>query len=304
MKIFSKYMFIALTACFSFAACSDDDKYSPGEQESANRAGVYFPSANISNIELDPVAATEFDITIARLNTEGSIEVPIIVQTNDGDVFQLPETAVFADGDAEATIKVNFPNAEIGNPYKLTVTVPKEFISLYKKFDGGVSYSLNVQRVKWNMLGNGQWLDGFWYGFGEEVTIEQRDDIPNMYRVSNPYTNELVDSYGEIKGTYTDNYVFTVNKDATVSWEGALYINTINSQYGAEMKGYYPSSLSPSIAENDALSIVEYDESGNILYFTINPYWYMDGVGGYGCYPCHIAFPGVDLINEWGWTNE
>ncbi len=153
-----------------------------------------------------------------------------------------------------------------------------------------------------NTVGTGQWLDGFWYGFWSEVELQQRDDIPSSYRIKNPYTNELVSAYGESAGTYADYLVFSLSKTGFVSWDTQIFINTL---YGGsvDIKGYFPSALSSSLEANDELSHVVKDEAGNIRYFVIDPYWYVDGVGGWGTgYPCYLAFPGVDLATELGYN--
>lgn len=295
--MFKKYLFVALATVVGLTACSDDDdNYVPGEQDSANKAGVYVVSGQASTIELDPNDDTSITVELARQNTSGAITVPLSLEGSDA-VFSVSD-AVFADGESTATAKVSFPDAEVGKSYTLKLTVPTDYVAIYKQLEGDYAnygYVATVTRVKWNDLGEGQWYDGFWYGFLTNVTVQQRDDKPEMYRIASPYTNELVTSYGEQTGTYSSHLVFTLNDDNTVSWDNYLYINTTNSSYGVEMLGWYPSALSSSLADNDASSKAVLDSEGNILYFDIEPYWYMSGVGGYGLYPLYLGFPGTDL---------
>lgn len=308
MKLFNKSILALFALALGLTACSDDDEHVAGEQDKADRAGVYFPSANATSIEQDP-ELTEFTFQIARLNTSGALSVPLKVNTNEENVYTVPATAEFADGEAVANVTVAYNMPEVGKAYELVVEVDDEYVSLYKTYDGGYSYRVSVTRVKWNTLGEGTFYDDFWYGGTTptllgNVSIQQRDDNKSVYRVSNPYTNELLSSAGVTLGTYTNYYVFTLDKDDYVSWDSYLPINTFNDNYGAEILGWYPSSLSASLAESDADSYAQRDEEGNILYFVLNPYWYMLDIGGWGCSPLYIGFPDVDLESLAPWSEE
>lgn len=160
MKIFSKYMFIALMSIIALASCGDDDNYVAGAQDSADKVGVYFPTTDGGSNEVDPVDPTEFNIKVARMNTNGAVSVPLNVIANDDNVFQVPATAEFKDGEAETTVKVTFPDAKVGTTYALTVEVPQEYISLYKENADKVSFTTEYTRVKWESIGEGYWIDG------------------------------------------------------------------------------------------------------------------------------------------------
>lgn len=160
MKIFSKYMFIALMSIIALASCGDDDNYVAGAQDSADKVGVYFPTTDGGSNEVDPADPTEFNIKVARMNTNGAVSVPLNVVSNDEDIFHVPATAEFKDGEAETTVKVTFPDAKVGTTYALTVEVPQEYISLYKENADKVSFTTEYTRVKWESIGEGYWIDG------------------------------------------------------------------------------------------------------------------------------------------------
>ena len=160
MKIFSKYMFIALMSIIALASCGDDDKYVAGVQDSADKVGVYFPTTDGGSNEVDPADPTEFTFKVARMNTNGAVSVPLNVVSNDEDIFHVPVTAEFKDGEAETTVKVTFPKAAVGTTYALTVEVPQEYISLYKENADKVSFTTDYTRVKWESIGEGYWIDG------------------------------------------------------------------------------------------------------------------------------------------------
>ena len=205
----------------------------------------------------------------------------------------------FAAGETEATITIGVSaSAPTGTDLAMQISLDDAVVNPYKEGEVGV-YGVIINIVKWNTIGTGQWLDGFWYGFADKVVIQQKDDDPTQYRCTNPYTEDKVLADGSIVGTYNKYLaVFTLAKNGRVTWDQFFYINTISSSYGAEIKAYMPSVKGGS----NAGSYAEFDDEGNILFFQIDPYWYMDGVGGWGNgYPCYLAFPGVDLAGEWGW---
>lgn len=160
MKLFSRYMFVALMSILALASCSDDDKYVAGEQESADKVGAYFTVIDGGDNEVDPADPTEFTVKVARLNTTGDVSVPLTVTENDNDVYEVPATADFKDGEAETTVKVTFPNAAVGATNTLTIEIPKEYVSLYKENAERVSYTTSYTRVKWEDAGVGYWIDG------------------------------------------------------------------------------------------------------------------------------------------------
>lgn len=303
MKLLNnKYLYLFLLGvCGIVASCGNDDDYNAGEPTAVDCPALTFGADNVKSVELDPVEPTVATITVYREKKDDEASYSIQVLSNTEDVFSVPRTVNFASGATEAEVTVSFDKAEIGKPYTLEIALNAEDVDAYSS-NTYTSYVYTCTRVKWNEVGKGQWLDGFWYGFWDEVTIQQRDDLPNVYRINNPYTNELVEEYEETTATYTDYIVFTLSKTGFVSWDSFFYINTFNTEEGAELKGYYPSALKSSLADLNELSYAEFDDDDNIRYFTIAPYWYMDGIGGWGAdYPCYLAFPGVDLATEWEW---
>ena len=291
-----------LSCMISVSSCSDNDDFSTGPEIAADCPQLYFGDENIQSFEFAPTDPTStIDIPVYRTNVQDEGTYSIKVLSNQDNVYSVPETVTFAAGQHESFITVGFDITEIAKSYTFELGFEDTDVNFYKDTKKFLVYT--VTRIQWNTLGVGQWLDGFWYGFWDEVTIQQRDDDRSYYRIKNPYTNELVSMYGEPTGTYTDYFIFNLANNGNVSWDGILHINTLYD--GSEIKGYYPSYLSSNYAKDNALSTVTKDEDGKILYFTIAPYWYVDGLGGWGTdYPCYLAFPGVDLATEWGWEEE
>ena len=302
MKLLNnKYLvYIAVGLVGMFTSCGDDNDYTPGEPTAAGCAALTFGENNSLSEELDPTAPTSATITVYRSNSDAQATYPLSVLSNTDNIFSVPQSVSFAAGAKEAEFEISFNNAEVGQTYSVEIALDDADVDAYSQ-DAYKTFVYTCVRVKWNTVGTGQWLDGFWYGFWDEVEIQQRDDTPSSYRINNPYTNELVAAFGEAAGTYTDYLVFSLSATGFVSWTTPIYINTL---YGGavDIKGYFPSTLNSSLSADNELSYAVTDDAGNIQYFVVNPYWYVDGVGGWGAnYPCYLAFPGVDLATEFGY---
>ncbi|WP_319480680.1 hypothetical protein [uncultured Draconibacterium sp.] len=148
MKINKLYIIFFIATLF-FAACDeyeDTVESSPAVPEGCQ--GVYFPSSNTAVFELEPTEATEITLTIARTVSTGSVDVPISVQSNTDDVFNVPATVNFADGKTEVDFTVPFPSAGEGTTYSLKLLVEgDQYINPYSAASPVVS--TQVTRIKW-----------------------------------------------------------------------------------------------------------------------------------------------------------
>lgn len=209
-----------LLSCLAFTACSDDDWSGPGEQESNDNPGVFFTTVNAGSQEVDPADAKTFTVEMKRLNTNGRLTVPLIVSRNDSSVFQVPDSAVFADGDSLTTFTVNYPSAPEGVALTVNIDIPTQYYSLYKDAASGVSFSKTVQVVKWNDAGSGVFTDLTFFdapGESANVKVQQRDGT-NQYRLVSPYHTLSPDDFAS-----TANIVFTLNNDGTIGFARAIY---------------------------------------------------------------------------------
>ncbi len=298
MKLLNIQTALLIAAAVAFVACDDDDDYSAGKPTAADCPALTFGSDNVQSVEMDPADDTKVDITIDREGQTPAATYKIKVLTNTENIFDVPETVTFAEGQTEATVTVTFDDAAVGTSYSLEIGLEDDDVDAYSS-DTYQTYSYTVVRVKWNTLGTGQWVEDFWYGFCASVEIQQRDDDPSSYRIVSPYTDDLIEAYGEGTGTYQQYLVFTLTSMDYVTWDECFYINTWELDYDQEIIGWMHSALSSSYADYDELSYAVRDDDGNILYFQICPFWYMDGVGGWaGSYCCYLAFPGYDLNSE------
>ena len=134
-KLISIYLTLLVSVLVMFSCKEDfpDREDSPGANP--NSQGVFFPRTdeiNLSDIEIDPAEPTEIVIVIARTKTENAMEVPINVVVNDDDKFVVPTSVSFAAGEDTIQFTVSFPTAEVGETYKLTVSLSgDEFVNPY-----------------------------------------------------------------------------------------------------------------------------------------------------------------------------
>lgn len=301
MKLNKIFMLVGIAvAALGFSSCDSDEEYEFGAPATGNQLqAVTFGESNILSQELDPSDPTSIVIPVYRANADAAASVPVKIVSNDG-VFSVPETVNFAAGEKESSIKVTFDKAEVGTNYSFEIAIDDSYVNPYSSATRK-TFAYDVTRVKWNSLGVGIWIDDFWYGFMDEVEIFQREDIPAAYRFKSPYTDEVTGG----GATYTPWINLNLTKNGYITWDKVLYINTFVDNYGAELKGYYPSALSSSLAASDELSYAEHNAEGGIRYFVVCPYWYMDGVGGYGTdYPCFLVFPGQDIPDQFAEEDE
>ena len=346
MKNLFKYTYSALVGVAALTAVSCSDKYEyegRGDWDAAaDYSNVYFPQSS-DVVELDPADPTTYSFQVGRRvehqytyakDIEGNdslIDDKIVtslpaktmkvsVLQNSDDVFTVSD-AVFAEGDSLATITVTFPNAEIGTPYTLQVTVDDpEFTSNYSK---DILYTVDVTRVKWNSLGIGTISEGFYLGYSANVEIQQRDDKPAVFRLIKPLDDilaqDLADYPGDapyMNGLQPEKLVFTVLKPGDVvseqTYNGPITIkgndlvdyNTYHlgftsSSYGEPVKCYHPKSMRATADEaswsfNTVLSYQADGKTPGQVQFA--PFYYMDGVGGWNNTQSNgivvITFPG------------
>lgn len=190
------YLLGLLVGLVAFIGCSEDDliKPTPSPDAPAGTQGVYFPESNKSAFEFMPVDPTEFTLTIARSVSEGAVDVPLIQEVNDDNVFVVPSSVSFAAGETEVTFKVTFPDAEVGKTYNLELNVEgDEYVNPYVE---GVPYvKTNAIRVEWKPLKEPMvMVDGtvsnfFGVGFPAWYVYAEKADIGKVtrYRFKNAY---------------------------------------------------------------------------------------------------------------------
>lgn len=191
-KIF-RYAKIAIAALVTVAmgACTCDYEYDT--PEALKGAQVYFSNTLPSKIEVNKESGN-FDVTLSRQNTEGELTVPLMFTADEGNIYTVPSTVTFADGEATANIHVTFNPDELvyGNYVGGTISFDADnFSTPYGatsyKFTAGASAYVDVAG------GKGKFRDGLIssaYGIEVleyDVQIQQDAHTPGIYRVVAPY---------------------------------------------------------------------------------------------------------------------
>lgn len=125
MKTLRYFFLSALVAVAGlFTACVEDTEIAPGEF--AEGPQVHF----LSDATTDFTLTTEdeaVEIPVVRVETVGSIEVPVmaVIAEEDVELFTVPASVVFADGVAESSLEIAFDRAsmEDGKSYQVAITL-------------------------------------------------------------------------------------------------------------------------------------------------------------------------------------
>lgn len=297
MKISKLYIAFFILATSLFVACSEyTDTVVTGAIVSADNPAVRFGNSNKIKVELDP-SNLKFAIAVRRSNATAALEVPVTVLADTANVFTVPGTVSFPAGIDSVSLQVAMnSSAPTGNPINLQLNFGDPYINPYKA-NGYPIYSGEITIIKFNNLGKVQFFDSFNFYHVVEVTLEQRDDIPTMYRITSPYKEDILldaGNEGYIGGTTQEKILFTVN-GVNVTWDKFWYTNLLYDGAGTEIKAYLPSAVPPSGKPGDNQSVVVKGTDGKIQYFKLYPYFYVDGVGGWGLKVVYVGFPGYDL---------
>lgn len=191
-KIF-RYAKIAIAALVTVAmgACTSDYEYDT--PEALKGAQVYFSNTLPSKIEVNKESGN-FDVTLSRQNTEGELTVPLMFTADEGNIYTVPSTVTFADGEATANIHITFNPDELvyGNYVGGTISFDADnFSTPYGatsyKFTAGASAYVDVAG------GKGKFRDGLISAayrievLEYDVQIQQDAHTPGIYRVVAPY---------------------------------------------------------------------------------------------------------------------
>lgn len=103
------YMVLVSLVALAMSSCTSDYDYT-GAPKVNNE--VYFSNTQESTIELSK-SNSSFDITLHRVDTKGELTVPLTYTPGEGSIFTVPASVTFADGEAEAPIKVSYNPSDL-----------------------------------------------------------------------------------------------------------------------------------------------------------------------------------------------
>ena len=226
MKLF-KYSVLALALAAGFASCSDDETYVAG----AASDGVYFPTTDSADVELDRTK-DYFEVEVSRIGETAAASYGI-TGTADDEVFSLPSSISFAQGETTAKLVIPYiaDNMAMDRAYTVILGFAEgTTISSY----GYESLELSVVLpAPWITVGKGTfndlWVLPCYYEMDGQITWEvelQRHELDQTrYRFHNPYGEafakacsaegiDLEDSQYDAAGKY--NIEFFVDEDGNM----------------------------------------------------------------------------------------
>ncbi|MCQ2175427.1 MAG: hypothetical protein MJY80_03590 [Bacteroidales bacterium] len=294
-KIFAILLGCVLT--LGISSCVEKaPEYVPGEPCTATC--VVTPDLSVpSNLDLN---GTPIEVPFVRNTTDGAIDVTVELNDPTG-IFSLQSNTIsFAGGSntAKAYVTYDYDRLSATDSYVVEVTVTSE---AYTSPYNAVTAAFSCVKA-WKDLGVGQFFDNLVlmtsdsYGIANCTILQSPDGTPR-YRIMAPYANKAqrIASWGEAEAQATPSeYIeFWVNDEAamTVTWNNFWLTGLwYGGNPGDDIKAYLPSVKGSS---NANCRFVE----DKVVRFT--PYYYIDGLGGFGCYDCYLSFPGGPDLEEW-----
>lgn len=190
--------FVLALVAFALIGCEKNTPWEPGDPATTKQF-IYFPTSTELGVELDPDEGVEsHDFIIERKDTKGALTVKLNVLENTDKAFDVPATAEFKDGEAQATVTAKFNKMEVGGTYRLAVQVDLKSINPYAEELAADSsllvpvYTFEATLIKYLI---GVWVDetvGPAFGAGESAwtvkyLMEENEDGYIQFDIVNPY---------------------------------------------------------------------------------------------------------------------
>lgn len=217
LKRYLTYMAFGLMATAFFSACDDEDNWQAGDPVDKNNIGAYFASSNVSSIVNTPeefTANPTFTLTVCREVTTGAVTVPIEVVNNPGKMT-VPSKVEFADGEAEATITIDYSGIPQKESCVLTLKLDDKMTNPYKVQDGLGSYSGSVLVSEWIKVGDQVPFTFRNYGLDPIKHDIYHLDGVNLFRIDNFFNTGVNFRFSITSDTKFDN-------SSPSTWSGVI----------------------------------------------------------------------------------
>lgn len=310
-KIYSILLTIA-AAAFMVVSCQEEQAYEPGPQDMEGCYGVYFPAQEATGAHTyDPTMPTVQEFTVARKVSDDAIDVPYEINDPKG-IFKCGPIH-FDAGQTETTFEVEFPDAEMGVEYPLTIVITdNQYASFYG--DCAIAFDFSAFRVEWkyflNPAGEKAKLT-FYETFWDEVhtgyiKYYEVDGVRTCITESDPTADGAYGFWGT--GEKEGDGEFSFTWYTNVKCYGADGETTYQAIHVPEQKIWYHTSYLADVNFYDwygyftivnpqaALAGMDfptfcskysgsypcsyYDGNGGFYFFAA--YYYMIGIGGWG----------------------
>ena len=219
------YMLLVGVALTALTACGDDDDYQSAPKVATHNLGAYFAASNASSEILTPeeyAARPSIDLTVKRASDQGDTVVAVVVDRAD-DVFEIPSTVAFKDGETEATLTVGCQNLETLKSYKFTIHLDEAATNPYVKVDGSTVFNYQVMVARWIKV-----VENATFTYQDNIFPSVKSDIyelegQNKFKIEN-FLGSGIDLGFKIipqdaNGTYSET-AFSASDKST--WKGVF----------------------------------------------------------------------------------
>lgn len=255
---------IATSALLS--ACSDDDKWSAGEQRPATSTGAYF--GENSTTSFSTADSEEFEVEVSRLDTAEAATVKINLVSADTATISVDESVVFAKGEATAKLKcraaglpaptTDATGKTVAHYYRFTIAIDEAQRDPYAA--GSYELTLTATNGKlWNTLvKDAQWYWASntalpsWYSDIEQYLDENRFRIKDFlgsgvdweFKIQSASESLYYGNYTNLDGdvkTWMGSVDFEYDENHSYNYDGSwIYFmpDIANDVYGWKTPGY------------------------------------------------------------------
>lgn len=270
-----KYMSLGLGAWLitAVAVSCDDSKNSDYVSEYTGEPGIYFSPTADSYLEIDPQKST-FVYQAYRDVGGPEVTVPLYVQPVGNyavNLYTFPDAVTFPQGSKTGDIVISYNSSqiEIGEEQQYELTLGAQ----PNPFSGNSVIITLVNPAPWQTIGtNGMYFDYLLfvdndYSNGPAiVTVEQRKDKPNYFRISNPYIgiNDQQNTYFNFQILEEGEEFFgvTVNQPNLVGFSSFEmgFISDLGGVVDLMFMGRYEDFRNPNMWIYNA--VTEYQDNG------------------------------------------
>lgn len=210
-----KSTFVALIATMGLTMTSCVSEYGY-DGASATGEQVYF-GADMGKVIETPKTASSFSVMVRRINTQGTLTVPVTITQSEGSIYKpVAQEVTFADGANAAPLTFNYNPDDVVYGTYYDITLQLNDVSLGSPY-GETTYSFQAGATAWvDMDGSATYIEdfvGIMFGVEHltyEVAIQRNTVEDGYYRLVNAYGKAY--PYNE-DGDYdtSKDYYLTVN---------------------------------------------------------------------------------------------
>lgn len=197
-KIF-KSAFVALVALIGLTMTSCVNKY---DYDAATASGeqVYFDNST-SKVALSK-DATSFTVPVLRVATTEAATIALTSKDESG-IFTIPSSVSFAAGENKALVTIGYDPTKLEYDDFKSITLSLSDTSYGTPYGSSSLSFLAGIPSPFVTIGKAKFMDSWMYDAETyfDVTLQQNEINPDIYRIVNPY-NEIL-----VKGGYSPNYV-------------------------------------------------------------------------------------------------